>query len=86
MQTAVELSAYPLMDNYLDAIKWLIHQFDDEPGIVRKTNGMSTQLQGEHDLVMGKVTQLLAAAYDKWGRSVFILKVIPGGVNLDHAE
>lgn len=86
MQTAIEISAYPLADNYLEAIKWFIHRFDGVAGVQRQTNGMSTQLQGEHNALMTEVSAALAEAYEKWGRSVFVLKVIPGGVNLDHVE
>lgn len=84
--TAVEISLYPLQDNYLEVIRWFIQQLDGHPGIERHTNGMSTQLQGPHDTLFALLAEASAAAYRKFGRAVFVCKFIPGGVNLEHRE
>lgn len=86
MQTAVEISLYPLRDNYLEVIKWFIARIDNYPQIRRSTNGMSTQLQGEHAELMQFISLEMANAYDRFGRSVFVCKFIPGGVDLDYSD
>ncbi|TCI03249.1 hypothetical protein EZV61_10225 [Corallincola luteus] len=86
MKTAVEISLYPLQDNYIDIIKWFIGRLDAYPELERKTNGMSTQIQGDHNAIMTILSDEMANAYEKWGRGVFVCKFIPGGVNLDHSE
>jgi uncharacterized protein YqgV (UPF0045/DUF77 family) len=86
MKTAIEISLYPLQDNYIEIIKWFIHRFDGYPNVERLTNGMSTQLQGPHEEIMALLSTEMKAAYQQWGRSVFVCKFIPGGVNLTHTE
>lgn len=86
MQTAIEISLYPLQDNYIEVIRWFIRQLDGQPGIRRQTNGMSTQLQGPHDQLFKLLADATAASYREFGRAVFVCKIIPGGVNLDHSE
>ncbi|GAA5217882.1 YkoF family thiamine/hydroxymethylpyrimidine-binding protein [Corallincola platygyrae] len=86
MKTAAEISLYPLNDNYLEIIHWFIQRLDSYSEIERLTNGMSTQLQGDHDAIFDLLKVEIAAANEKWGRGVFVCKFIPGGVNLAHTE
>ncbi len=86
MQLSVEISLYPLQDNYLPIIKWFIERLDQYPEIQRLTNGMSTQIGGDYDTVMALLATEMKAAHQQWGRGVFVCKFIPGGVNLDHSE
>ncbi len=86
MKTAVEISLYPLQDDYLNIIKWFIERLRHYPEFERQTNGMSTQLQGEHAELMAMLSTEMEAAYAQWGRSIFVCKFIPGGVNLEHSE
>lgn len=86
MKLAVEISLYPLQSDYLQIIKWFIERLQTYPEIERHTNGMSTQIQGDHDAVMALLGTEMKAVHQKWGRGVFVCKFIPGGVNLDHSE
>ncbi|MBY6185187.1 hypothetical protein KUV89_00835 [Marinobacter hydrocarbonoclasticus] len=86
MQLAVEISMYPLKDDYLSVIKWFIQRLDQYPEVRRLTNGMSTQLMGDYDTVMALLATEMKAAHEQWGKGVFVCKFIPGGVNLDHSE
>jgi len=85
MKTAVEISMYPLQEaDYKMAIKWFIERLAQYPDIERRTNAMATQIQGEHSQVMAVLETELAATYAKFGRGVFVCKVIPGGLELDY--
>lgn len=84
--TAVEISLYPLQDNYLEVIRWFIQQLDGYPNIERRTNAMSTQLQGPHEELFALLASASAAAYRQFGRAVFVCKFIPGGLNLEYKE
>lgn len=86
MESAIEISLYPLQDDYIKVIQWFIRQLDGQPQIRRLTNGMSTQLQGPHEELFALLANATAAAYREFGRAVFVCKIIPGGVNLDHSE
>ncbi|SDJ66920.1 YKOF-related Family [Ferrimonas sediminum] len=86
MQLSVEISLYPLQDNYLAPIQWFIARMDSYPEIQRKTNAMSTQIGGDYDTVMALLATEMKAAHEQWGKGVFVCKFIPGGVDLDHSE
>ncbi|USD35847.1 MULTISPECIES: hypothetical protein [Ferrimonas] len=86
MQLSVEISLYPLQDNYLAPIQWFIGRLDSYPEIQRKTNAMSTQIGGDYDTVMALLATEMKAAHQQWGKGVFVCKFIPGGVDLDHSE
>ncbi|WP_298444390.1 YkoF family thiamine/hydroxymethylpyrimidine-binding protein [uncultured Ferrimonas sp.] len=86
MQLSVEISLYPLKDNYLEVIQWFIERLKAYPQIQRHTNGMSTQLGGDYDQVMALLAKEMKAAHEQWGKEVFVCKFITGGVNLDHSE
>ena len=86
MNTAVEISLYPLTDNYLEVIRWFIERVDGVPSIKRVTNGMSTQLQGPHGELMDLLRDAMAEAHQCFGKAVLVAKFIPGGVNLEHSQ
>ncbi|WP_028117420.1 YkoF family thiamine/hydroxymethylpyrimidine-binding protein [Ferrimonas senticii] len=86
MKLAVELSLYPLTDNYLEVIQYLVERLKQYPQIERHTNGMSTQLQGDHQAVMALLATELAACHQRFGKNVLVCKFITGGVNLNHSE
>ena len=87
MKTAVEISMYPLQEaDYKRAIKWFIQRLEHYPEIERRTNAMSTQIQGEHSLIMQILERELAATYQQFGRGIFVCKFIPGGLELDYRD
>ncbi len=75
MKTSVEISYYPLHDNYLEPIQAFIDRLNTHNGIVVNTNGMSTQVFGEYDEVMSIITAEIKASFEL-PHSVFVLKVI----------
>ena len=75
MKTSVEISYYPLNDEYKKHIKAFIDRLNTHEGLVVRTNGMSTQVFGEYDTVMGALAQEIKAAFEL-PHSVFIMKVI----------
>ncbi|MFI3245507.1 MAG: hypothetical protein R3Y10_03320 [Ferrimonas sp.] len=86
MQLSVEISLYPLKDNYLEVIQWFIERLRQYPEVSRYTNGMSTQIGGDYDVVMALLATEMKACHEQWGKEVFVCKFITGGVNLEHAE
>ncbi len=75
MKTSVEMSYYPLNDEYKKHIKAFIDRLHTHDGLVIRTNGMSTQIFGDYDTVMGAITKEIRAAF-ALPHSVFIMKVI----------
>ena len=75
MKTSVEISYYPLNENYLKPIGDFIDRLNTYEELIVKTNGMSTQVFGDYDAVMEAITREIKTSI-KLPHSVFIMKVI----------
>ena len=77
MTLTAELSLYPLDEDYIPVIQSLIDGLNKREGLKVVTNAMSTQIQGEHELVMSAVGDTLLASYEHYGsRQVLVCKFI----------
>ncbi|MCF1427482.1 MAG: hypothetical protein LPD71_11255 [Shewanella sp.] len=86
MILTAEISMYPLADNYLEPIHWFIKRLDNYPGIVRLTNAMATQVQGDYQEVMSMLACEMRAAHEQFGKAVFVCKFIGSELDLSHSE
>ncbi|MCY0965671.1 hypothetical protein [Parathalassolituus penaei] len=84
MELSVEISKYPLADEYKPAIKDFIERLQQVEGLSVVCNTMSTQVFGDYDLVMSTLAAEMKRSYENWGKAIFVYKMIPG-VNLDPA-
>jgi len=80
MKTSVEISYYPLLVEYIPPIKDFISRLNDVSDLVVKTNGMSTQVFGDYDLVMQTLTREIKKSFEL-PHSIFVLKVINADLN-----
>ncbi len=74
MVISVELSLYPLMDDYLSVIKAFIKQLEGIENVEVIRNGMSTQLFGEFSVVMPAVSSLLEKSFSSYGKQILVAK------------
>ncbi len=84
MELSVEISKYPLADDYIPAIKAFIERLQGIDGLTVVCNTMSTQVFGDYDLVMTTLSAEMKRSYETHGKGIFVYKFIPG-VNLDPA-
>jgi uncharacterized protein YqgV (UPF0045/DUF77 family) len=84
MQLSVEISKYPLADDYIPAIKDFIERLQATEGLTLVCNTMSTQVFGDYDLVMATLSAEMKRSFEQFGKAIFVYKCIPG-VNLDPA-
>ncbi len=83
MELSVEISKYPLADDYLPAIKSFIDRLQAVQGLSVVGNTMSTQVFGDYDLVMNSLKEEMRRSYEQFGKAIFVCKFI--GTNLDPA-
>jgi len=83
MELSVEISKYPLADDYIPAIKSFIERLEKVNGLSVVGNTMSTQVFGDYDLVMDTLKNEMRYSYDQFGKAIFVCKFI--GMNLDPA-
>ena len=72
---SVEISYYPLNNNYLEPIKNFIKNLNTYSDIKVQTNGMSTQVFGKYDQVMNALTIEIKKA-SELDHSVFVMKIV----------
>ena len=82
MDVSVEISLYPLNNEYIPPIQDFIHRVNKTEGLTVKTNLMSTQVFGNYEKVMSCLTAQMKETFEKHGKNVFVMKVFPG--DLDH--
>lgn len=76
MDVAVEISLYPLQQDYLPVIRSFIARLQAQQQLRVETSSMSTQIVGEYGLVMQLLSEGLAEALGAAARSVVILKLV----------
>jgi len=76
MYISVELSFYPLKDEYKPAILDFIAKLKQETGIEVISNRISTQIFGPHNEVMSVLSDLMRVSFEQFGTCVFVAKFI----------
>ncbi len=75
MNTSVDISYYPLKEEFISPIKDFIRRLNTYSTLRVETNGMSTQIFGTYDEVMLALTREIKASFEL-PHSVFVLKII----------
>ena len=83
MKTSAEISYYPLRGEYIPPIREFIDRINKYEGLEVITNGMSTQIFGEYDLLMDVLKKEIRESF-KNPHSVFVMKII--NADLDTKE
>jgi uncharacterized protein YqgV (UPF0045/DUF77 family) len=81
MELSVEISKYPLNQDYIPFIKDFIDRLNAHEGLKVITNTMSTQIFGEYDLVMNVLNQEIKKSYETFGKAIFVCKFINGDLS-----
>ena len=78
MQVSVDISLYPLHQDYIPQIDAFILLLNQEPNVQVVTNALSTQLYGEYETVMGLLVRAMGEHIATHDDSVFSIKVLSG--------
>ncbi len=77
MTSTIEISYYPLRDDYPDYVLLFLEKLRSIEGIEIHTNGMSTILIGEFDQMWVSLGAFMMNEFDSVA-SLFVMKVAPG--------
>lgn len=80
MIVSVEISYYPLDEQYIGPIKDFIGRLKSHKNLTVNTNTMSTQVYGEYAVVMKALTDEIHQSFEL-PHSVFVLKIINADLN-----
>jgi hypothetical protein len=76
MDIGVEISLYPLHQQYIAPIQDFIDRLNAEPRLRVVTNSMSTQVFGDYEVVMPTLVRELRATFESNDKAVFVMKVL----------
>ncbi len=79
MNVSVELSMYPLQDDYKPKIKNFLDMLNSGAGEVEiRTSNMSTRIFGEFDTVNALLNECMKKSMQRYGKIVFVCKYLQG--------
>ena len=76
MKVAVDISLYPLSEDFIPPIKDVIDRLSSHPSVEVVTNAMSTQLRGEYDQVMGVLSREMKETFEQCPKAVFAIRIL----------
>lgn len=77
MFLSVQLSCYPLKDDYKQPIRDLIGRLE-QTGLEVYPGRMSTEIFGEYDDVMKTLSDTMKWSFETYGKAVFVAKIMEG--------
>ena len=78
MKTTVEISKYPLYEDFETPILDFIERINKEPNIRVTTNATSTHIRGDYDQVMQLLQREIKYSFEKYDKVVFVAKILHG--------
>ena len=78
MEMSIDISLYPLADDYIPAIKSFIERVQTYDDIHVRRNDLSTQLFGDYDRVMHVLNVELKRSWQTYGKGIFVIKFLLG--------
>jgi uncharacterized protein YqgV (UPF0045/DUF77 family) len=79
VRTTVDVSLYPLADEFIPAIDDFIARLNARPELDVHTNPVSTRIGGEFEAVWDALKAEIRATFEREGKAVFVLKVLNAG-------
>lgn len=83
MKVSIEISYYPLKDEFIPHIFNFIQRLKAYHEISVEGNAMSTQVFGEYDILMSIITKEIKKSMEV-PYSVFVLKIINSDLQIHH--
>ena len=76
MKVAVDISLYPLDEDFIPPIDDVIGRLNSYERLEVVTNRMSTQLRGDYDDVMAALHKEIGTTFERVPKAVFVIKIL----------
>lgn len=76
MRVSIDISMYPLHEEYCQPILDFIERIEQNPHLKVERNSMSTQVFGDYRTVMAELSEEILIALEKLPQTVFVIKLI----------
>lgn len=80
MKISVELSLYPLDDQFLPIIQDIVERLMGDKRVEAIVNTMSTQIFGDFESVMAVLKETVEYSFETYGKQVFVAKFLNSDV------
>lgn len=84
MKISLDISMYPLQDEFCQPIIDFIERLEKAPGLVLERNSLSTQVFGDYRTIMNLMTEELETVFEQNPHTIFVMKIV--GVNRSKAK
>ncbi|MCH2213826.1 MAG: hypothetical protein MK086_01520 [Flavobacteriales bacterium] len=84
MKTTIEISMYPLCEDYEKQILQFLGYLHEVDQIEIKVNAMSTQVVGDFDLAFDAIQCSIKRVYENGVKASFVVKVLEGKLDLGY--
>ena len=82
MKTTIEISKYPLNENYEPPILNFIERLNTHENIEVKTNATATHLVGDYDKIMELLQKEIKHSFETYGKAIFVIKILNGALDI----
>lgn len=76
MQVMVELSLYPLVDDFIEPIKNFIERLNSYDALSVSTSSTSTQVTGDYQTVVTILGEEMQRTHESVGQAIFVAKFL----------
>ncbi len=76
MKASVDISLYPLTEEYIPSIKEFIDRVQQYPEVAVVRNDLATQLYGDYEQIMDLLRVEVRLSWEKYGKSIFVIKFL----------
>jgi len=76
MKMSIDMSLYPLSDDYIPAIKTFIDRISSYENISVKRNDLATQIFGDYDQIMDILKVEIRHSWETHGKGIFVMKFL----------
>ena len=76
MKTTVEISKYPLNENYEEPILDFINRIKKQTNIKVKVNATATHIAGDYEEIMELLQKEIKHSFETYGKAIFVIKIL----------
>lgn len=78
MKITIEISLYPLDENYIPPIDNFLQRIHQYPDIKISTNATSTHICGESEVVFELLKREITQSFENMNQGIFVSKILKG--------
>ena len=82
MRVAVDISLYPLTEEFIPPIDDVIRRLNSYDSIEVTTNPMSTQIRGEYEHVMAALNHEIRTTFEQNDTAVFAIRILNNPIDV----